>query len=81
MQEQIKRTILRALAAMGDTPMHQTSLETTCKVMVAPMPAIGDVQQAVQDLEAGGYIVGRTVELMGKFYSLTPKGSLKASAF
>lgn len=79
MNDQVKLTILRALAAMGEQPMHESVVVSTCRVLCVPRPTADDVRAALEQLEGLGLVSGKTVELIGRYWGLTPAGQIKAT--
>lgn len=75
---QIKRFILRAVSRMGGEPMAQDTLRDSVR-LAFPNVVRGDLDRAVMELEADGYLVGSNVELVGIVWSLTPKGQVKVN--
>ena len=76
--DQVKRLALRAMGRMCGQPMSSDALRDTLHI-VFPSAPIGDLDQAVVGLEQEGYIVGRTVDMVGVMWALTPLGQLKVA--
>lgn len=74
------RRCLVALAAMDGQPMQQDLLVDAMMLRFSPRPTRGDVDAAIRDAEASGYIAGTTVDLEGVVWTLTSKGTLKAQS-
>ncbi|HQP35320.1 MAG TPA: hypothetical protein PLI95_09080 [Polyangiaceae bacterium] len=73
---QIKRFALLALARMSGEPMPADVLRDTLRVAFHGLTA-GDLDRAVRELEADGYIAGSHVDLIGVLWVLTAKGHAK----
>lgn len=80
MNNQVKRTVIRTIARMGDGPAHQDTVVASCRIVLRPQPTVSDVLAALDTLEQDGFIVGKTEELVGRWWSLTPKGMTKAAS-
>lgn len=65
---------------MDGNPLHQDLLVDAMTLRFHPRPTRGDVEAAILEAEASGYITGATVDLEGAFWTLTTKGSLKAQS-
>jgi DNA-binding PadR family transcriptional regulator len=75
---ELTRRVLLALNSMGGQPCSQTILVDAVTIRFTPRPTQGDVEEAIHDAEASGYISGMTDDLEGKLWMLTPKGQLRA---
>lgn len=80
MRDQIQRLMLRSLLRMGNTPMGEEALFDTCRVVYQPRPTDADLRDALNGLEASGHVIGKTVELAGRFWSLSVKGMFLAQS-
>jgi DNA-binding PadR family transcriptional regulator len=75
MNTKLKRALLLALLACDGLPMPQAALFSAGALQMRPaIPTLGDIDCALKDLEAEGYVAGVTEELTGVSWSLTTKG-------
>ena len=78
----IKRFLLRALMRAAGAPLTWSGLSQAAKDALSPRPLASDIDQARNELEAQGFIVG-TRDLLDDsdgavVWGLTPKGELQA---
>ena len=74
----LTRRVLLALNSMGGQPCSEGILIDAVTIRFNPRPTQGDVEEAIRDAEAGGYITGLSDDLEGKVWMLTQKGQLRA---
>ena len=76
---QLKSLMLRALKKMGDNPMTRESLDNTLALVNRNLLGT-EIESALRELEAEGYIIGVRDELTEIVsYALTIKGKAAAA--
>ena len=75
---EIKRLIVRALAAAEGVPVPDSLVDTWCLDRLWPRPLLSDVHLGKRELEADGFIIGAVDDLDGGvMWTLTVKGRLR----
>lgn len=74
----IRRFILQALGACGQTPMPDSALNAAVRMQCPDLTA-GDVALQAAAIEQAGLAISVTDDLAGKAWSLTIAGKLKAA--
>lgn len=67
---------LRALAHAGPEPMAESTLLATVRLGI-PMITDGEAREVIRALEIDGYVGGINDDLLGRLWSLTPRGRVR----
>lgn len=75
----LKRALLQALLPCDGVPMPESALVGAAQILVRPhAPTRDDVRAALREVEAAGYVSGRSDDLGETTWTLTDKGTHKA---
>lgn len=76
-RQMVQRFVLRALSRMGDIPMTDEALRDSV-FLGLPGSSEQAVDEALIELRDRQYVIADEPELLGRVWTLTPKGRLKA---
>ena len=78
MKKLLKITLLKSLYQCDGEPMPQAALIGAARIGTSGNPTNLDIESAIKDLEADGYLAGLTDDITGVSWSLTEKGKFRA---